>query len=184
MKSPRTSVSPLAPSPSVARGALALGLLTSGCGGGPALPVGGSGSVPDLTAKTFAGQNRCNPKNHERPFIIEWDATDQASFQSYAASDVVFVQYEGCELKPLDGCRDDSAKGQYGAYKPVEWTSGGLEVMDIHNEGELYARLPLGAADLSAKVQGGEKLHMEYYVSGTRTATRDKIFRDDLAANP
>lgn len=159
--------------------------LVAGCGGA-SMPagVGASGPPGGLAAKTFAGQNRCNPQNHERPFIIEWDATDQASFQSYAASDVVVVRYEGCDLKPLDGCRVDNAKGQYGAYKPVEWTSGGLETIDIHDEGELYARLPLGAADLSAKVEGGEKLHMEYYVSGTRTATRDKLYRGELAENP
>lgn len=153
---------------------------TLGCGGAPVLP-GGAGKLAD---KTFAGQNRCNPKNADRPFIIEWDATDQSSFQSYAANDVVFVHYEGCTLKPLDGCREDNAKGQFGSYKPVEWTSGGVETLDIHDESELYAKLPLGAATLSGKVQSGEKLHMEYYVSGTRTATRDKVFRSDLAKNP
>lgn len=161
-----------------------LALAATACGGS-SMPAGVGAPTPGgLAAKTFAGQNRCNPENHLRPFIIEWDATDQASFQSYAASDVVFVRYEGCDLKPLDGCRDDSAKGTFGSYKPVEWTSGGLETIDIHDEGELYARLPLGAADLSAKVEGGEKLHMEYYVSGTRTATRDTVYRGDLAANP
>jgi hypothetical protein len=148
--------------------------------GGPPSPED-SGSLGD---KTFAGQNRCNPKNHERPFIIEWDATDQASFQAAAASDVIFVKYEGCDLKVLDGCREDNAKGQYGAYKPIEWTSGGLEVIDIKDEGELYAKLPLGAATLGGKVSSGEKLHMEYYVSGNRSATRDKVFRSELAANP
>ena len=35
-----------------------------------------------LMEKTFAGNNKCNPKNHNRPFIIEWDATDMSSFES------------------------------------------------------------------------------------------------------
>ncbi len=137
-----------------------------------------------LGDKTFAGQNKCNPKNHDRPFIIEWDATDQSSFQSYTASDVVVVKYEGCEMKVLDGCREDNAKGKNGSYAPVQWTSGGVETIDIHDEGELYAKLPLGAATLSGKVESGEKLHMEYYVSGTRTATRDSVYRAELEKNP
>ena len=155
-------------------------VLVSACGGG--LPDG-KNPMGKLADKTFAGQNKCNPKNAERPFIIEWDATDQSSFQAFAANDVVFVHYEGCNLRVLDGCRDDSVKGSFGSYKPVEWTSGGVEVVDIHDESELYSKLPLGAATLSGRVQSGEKFHMEYYVSGTRTATRDKAFRNDLAKN-
>ncbi|MBS2019526.1 MAG: hypothetical protein JST00_42080 [Deltaproteobacteria bacterium] len=156
-------------------------LLVAACGGG--LPDG-KNPMGKLADRTFAGQNKCNPKNAERPFIIEWDATDQSSFQSFAANDVVYVHYEGCNLKVLDGCRDDSVKGSFGSYKPVEWTSGGVEVVDIHDENELYSKLPLGAATLSGRVQTGEKFHMEYYVSGTRTATRDRAYKGDLAKNP
>lgn len=156
-------------------------ILVAACGGG--LPDG-TNPMGKLADKTFAGQNKCNPKNAERPFIIEWDATDQSSFQAFAQNDVVFVHYEGCNLKVLDGCRDDSVKGSFGSYKPIEWTSGGVEVVDIHDETELYSKLPLGAATLSGRVQGGEKFHMEYYVSGTRNATRDRAYRGDLAKNP
>jgi hypothetical protein len=143
-----------------------------------------SASASKLADKTFAGQNKCNPKNADRPFIIDWDATDQSSFQQHAASDVVLVRYQGCELKVLEGCRNDSVKGSFGAYQPATLTSGGVESIDIHDENELFTKLPLGAATLGARVQTGEKFHMEYYVSGTRTATRDKIYKGDLAKNP
>jgi hypothetical protein len=49
------------------------------CGGGsipgtePSRATGQSG----LMGKTFAGQNACNAKAHERPFIIEWDRSAQ-----------------------------------------------------------------------------------------------------------
>jgi hypothetical protein len=155
---------------------LPLALLLAACGGSSQKGPNGGG----LMDKTFAGQNACNPQNHDRPFIINWDATDQSSFQAHAQSDVVFVHYEGCDLKVLDACRDDSMKGSIGAYKQVEWTSGGVESIDIHDKGELYAKLPLGAISLGGRVESGEKLHMEYYVSGTRTATRDKFYRSDL----
>jgi hypothetical protein len=129
---------------------------------------------------TFAGKNACNPDDHLRPFIIEWDATDMSSFEQHAANDIVFVHYEGCSLRVLDECRNESIRGQQGAYKPPEWTSGSLEVIDINNEAELYAKLPLGEATLGGRVQGGEKFHMEYYVAGTRTATRDAVYTSDL----
>jgi hypothetical protein len=133
---------------------------------------------------TFAGKNACNPDNHLRPFIIEWDATDSSSFEEFAASDLVVVRYEGCSLRVLDECRKEREHGLLGAYKPVEWTSGAIEVLEIENEAELYAKLPLGQATLGARVQGGEKFYMEYYVAGTAAATRDAVYRAELADLP
>jgi hypothetical protein len=157
------------------------------CGGGMSLP-GASGKRESgqskLMDQTFAGKNKCSPENHDRPFIVEWDATDMSSFESYAANDVVVVQYEGCNLKVLDRCRNDSVRGSLGAYKAVEWTSGSLEKIQISDEGELYAKLPLGVASLGGRVHAGEKFRMEYYVAGTRTASRDAVFMSDLAALP
>ncbi len=133
-----------------------------------------------LMSQTAAGQDTCDPKNHKRPFIIEWDATDMSSFEQHAANDVVFVRYEGCDLQVLDECRNESIRGEQGAYKPVEWTSGSLERIDIGSEAELYAKLPLAKVSLGARVAGGETFHMEYYVAGTRTATRDAVYSADL----
>lgn len=134
----------------------------------------------NLMADSFAGKNACNPENHLRPFIIEWDATDMSSFEQHAANDIVFVQYEGCSLRVLDECRNESIRGEQGAYKPTEWTSGSLETLDVNNSAELYAKLPLGQATLGGRVEGGEKFHMEYYVAGTRTASRDAVYKSDL----
>ena len=136
-----------------------------------------------LMDRTFAGANRCNAKNHDRPFVVEWDATDMSSFEARAASDVIVVHYEGCELQVLDGCANGSVRGELGAYGPVEWTGGSVEKIDIANEGELFAKLPLGAATLGGRAQAGEQFHMEYFVSGTRRATRDAVYRSDLDRN-
>ncbi|GAC1519691.1 MAG: hypothetical protein NVS3B10_21320 [Polyangiales bacterium] len=162
--------------------ALIAGAASPACGPGAGQSNGASTGHP-LYEKSFAGANKCNPKNADRPFIIDWDATDQSSFQAHTNSDIVFVEYKGCELRVLDGCRNDSVKGSFGSYKPVEFTSGGVETLDVHDEGELYAKLPLGAASLGGRVSSGEKFHMEYYVSGTRTATRDAVYRSDLKDN-
>lgn len=169
----------------LAVGMSAFGFLAVACGGAANGVAPGTKSVAEVQSsgmsQSFAGQNKCNPKNADRPFIIEWDATDMSSFESRAANDIIFVKYEGCELKVIDSCVEDSVKGSFGSYKPVEWTSGSLESLDINNQGDLYAKLPLGAASLGGRVDGGEKFHMEYFVSGTRTATRDTVYRGDLA---
>jgi len=160
--------------------------LAISCGGG-ALPATGESrpsGQSSLMGKTYAGQNACNPKSHEKPFIIEWDATDMSLFENRAATDVVFVKYEGCDLQVLDACANDSVRGQLGAYRPVEWTSGSVEHIDISDEGELYAKLPLGVATLGGRVHAGEKFLMDYFVSGVKTATRSGVYRGDLAQIP
>jgi hypothetical protein len=153
--------------------------------------VGGSGPLPGTKAagdvqaaglaQTAVGKHKCDPKSADRPFVIEWDATDMSSFESRAANDVVFVKYVGCDLQIVDGCSQDSERGSFGSYKAVEWTSGSVESLDINNDGDLYAKLPLGAASLEGRVEGGEKFHMEYFVSGTRSATRESIARGTIA---
>jgi hypothetical protein len=165
--------------------ALAAGALAAACGGGVLPGARGAGEVQAAgMAQTFAGKNRCNPKNAARPFVIEWDATDMSSFEARTANDVVFVRYEGCELQVVDACVNDAERGSFGSYKPVEWTSGSIEALDINDQGDLYAKLPLGAASLVGRVEGGEKFHMEYFVSGTRSATREAVYRGELAKKP
>jgi hypothetical protein len=137
-----------------------------------------------LVDNTVVGHNRCNPAEHDRPFVIEWDATDMSNFEAHAQRDVVLVRYEGCALKVLTGCRKDSVAGSLGTYRPVAWTSGSLEKVDIATENELYAKLPLGVATLGGRVRDGESLHMEYYVAGTRNATREGVYRGDLSELP
>jgi len=162
---------------------LSLGLVSCG----PKIPrstASRDSGQSGLMNESFAAQNACNPKNHLRPFIIEWDATDKSSFEAYAADDIVVVRYEGCDMTVLEECRNDSIRGSQGAYKPVEWTSGALEKLDITNQGELHAKLPLSSASLGGRISGGEKFHMEYYVAGTRNATRDAVYRADIASNP
>jgi hypothetical protein len=159
------------------------------CGSGGAAPLPAVSATRDsgqshMMDKTFAGQNKCSAKDHERPFVIEWDATDMSSFEARAAGDVVVVKYEGCHLEVLDHCSNDSIKGALGAYGAVEWTSGSVEKIDVANEAELYAKLPLGAASLGGRLEAGEQFHMEYYVTGTKKSTRADLYRPDLDAIP
>ncbi|MCA9598439.1 MAG: hypothetical protein KC776_34235 [Myxococcales bacterium] len=161
-----------------------LGLTACGAGQAPGTTPKRESGQSGLMGETFAGKNKCNPENHERPFVIEWDATDMSSFESLAQRDVVVVQYEGCKLRILDGCRDDAIPGAYSAYRPVSWTAGSLERVEIGSEADLYAKLPLGVGELSGRVAGGEKFRMEYFVAGTRNATRPGLYQGDIQKNP
>ncbi len=160
--------------------------VAAACGPGAAVPstAARESGQSKLMDQTFAGQNKCNPKVHERPFVIEWDATDTSSFQARTATDVVVVKYDGCNLTVLDSCNDDSVRGLLGSYKPIDWTTGAVEKVDIANAIDLHAKLPLGEALLGGRVQAGEKFHMEYFVSGTRSATRPLLYRAELAKLP
>jgi hypothetical protein len=155
--------------------------LVAACGGA-------SGRMPtsnaDLMAGTTVGKYRCEVgKENDRPFVVEWDSTDLANFESKTQRDLVFVKVDGCNLKVLD-CRDDGIEGLYGKYDAPKWTSGTVEGFDIKNEGELYAKLPLGAISLSGAVQAGNELHLKYFVSGTRPSLQNSVYRGDIQKNP
>jgi hypothetical protein len=138
-----------------------------------------------MLSKTAIAQ-KCEEaaKGHDRPFVIEWDATDLASFEALAHRDTVVVKYAGCDIQVLDRCSDAAAAGHFGAYGQPQFTSGTVQGFDIGNEGELYAKLPLGAASLFGKVSAGENLHLKYFVSGVATSSRDALYSNDLAKIP
>lgn len=152
-------------------------LAFSACSSAPPKASEPTGRLMDHTT---AGANRCTiTKSHTRPFVIEWDATDLASFEAKAAHDIVFVRYQGCNLTVLD-CADGSVRGRLGNYRPTEWTAGGIEGFEMTTEQDLYAQLPLGAATFVGRLQQGEALHLRYFVSGVTTANRDTEYRSEL----
>jgi hypothetical protein len=151
---------------------------------------GGAGTPPTMQGRAgmlsqTAVAQKCEEaaKGHERPFVVEWDATDLASFEAKAARDTIFVRYEGCKLVVLDRCSDGEVAGKLGAYGTPQFTSGTVQGFEMKNEGDLYAKLPLGAATLSGRVQAGEALSLKYFVSGVAQNTRDAIYTSDLKSH-
>ena len=157
--------------------------LAAACGGS-APPPTMQGRAGMLSQTAVAQKCEEAAKGHDRPFVVEWDATDLASFEALAHRDTVVVAYKGCEIQVLDRCADPAVSGKLGAYGAPQFTSGTVQGFDIGNEGELYAKLPLGAATLSGKVSAGESLHLKYFVSGVATTSRDALYSDDLAKLP
>jgi hypothetical protein len=162
---------------------LGLVVAASACGG-KLEPKGIGGRERMLSATAVAKKCEEAAKGHDRPFVVEWDATDLASFEAKAARDTVVVRYEGCELEILHQCSDAVAAGKLGAYGAPQFTSGTSQGFEIENEGELYAKLPLGAAKLAGRVSAGEALSLSYYVTGVATSSRAELYADELAAYP
>lgn len=156
---------------------------TVACGGG-GVPPTMAGRQGMLSQTAVAQKCEEAAKGHDRPFVVEWDATDLASFEAKAARDTIFVKYEGCKLVVLDRCSDGVVSGKLGSYGTPQFTTGTVQGFEIKNEGELYAKLPLGAANLSGRVQAGESLALKYFVSGVAQNTRDAIYTSDVKANP
>ncbi len=93
------------------------------------------------------------------PMIVEWSGTKRSDFQRRLEQGLVVVDYEGCSLHVLDGCR---APGRY-AY-------GGLtknaDTWNIGTKNELYARLPIGAASLAGDLEQSKGLSLDYALVG------------------
>ena len=167
---------------------LGLGAATLGCrslDGLDGVDGQSAGAGPNsMLDEVAVGRARCPDEDGEaRPFVVEWDATDLATFEAKASRDLVFVSYEGCELELLYGCSDNGVPGRYGAYASPIFTSGTVESFEMHNEAELWAKLPLGAASIGAEVSAGETLELQYYVSGTAMSTRNYVERAAIADN-
>lgn len=155
-----------------------LAATTAACGG--ATPPTMEGRDGMLSRTAVAQKCEEAAEGHDKPFLVEWDATDLASFEARAKQHTVFVKYTGCKLEVLYECKDETNATAFGTYGVPQPTSGTRQGFDIENEGDLYANLPLGAAKLGGKVSAGEKLHLEYFVSAVATASRDSIYRGEL----
>lgn len=123
------------------------------------------------------------PDGDSRLFVVEWDATDLASFEAEAEDDVVFVRLEDCQLRVLHGCKDGALRGRYGRYEPIQATSGTREGFAIKDQAELGAKLPLGAVTLGSQVSSERGLGLSYFVAGVRRSTRDDVYREEIVGN-
>jgi hypothetical protein len=129
---------------------LALAAALCGCGSTPA-PV-----VP----KDPTPLAKCNvTKSQASPLVTEWPASEKAHLESLLAERVVVVSYSGCEMRILDSCRVD---GSY-AFKR---TTLARDTVEIKNEDELYAKIPLGAASLQGELEASGRLAIHVTVAG------------------
>lgn len=97
--------------------------------------------------------------SHEQPLVTEWPASYKARLEAMLHEGAVAVEYSGCDLRIVDTCK---IPGSY-AWKR---TTLSTDMTDIHDDDDLYAKLPLGAATLSGQLKTSGSLHVQTTVSG------------------
>jgi len=134
---------------------VALGLAGALLACAPQLPTTGSTLPQALTPL-----GRCHvAASQTSPLVTEWPASEKANLEVLLRAGAVAVAYSGCSLRVLPQCH---VRGTY------RWqrTTPATDNLEINNEDELYARLPLGAASLEGELKRSGKLAVETTVSG------------------
>ncbi len=112
---------------------------------------------------------------HSEPLVTEWSASSKARLESLLNETVagtdsaaIAVQYTGCELRIIDGCRPQAS---------YDWsrTTISRDAIEIQDADELYAKLPLGAAGLEAALKRSGRLTVQTTVAGQIRVDRSKL---------
>lgn len=138
----------------------------------PGQTAEGLATAPSL--EDFTGQAKCGvKKSSDKPLVIEWPAAERAALEARATRGLVAVRYSGCEMEVLNTC---SAKGEYEYLGLTQKTEG----VRITNTDQLYAKLPIGAAGLEAKLERAGQLNVDMTIVGRRDATESSFNERDL----
>jgi hypothetical protein len=132
---------------------LSFGLLVMGCGGSADLPRAKAPGMPDADTRCSMAQK------NESPLVTEWSSAEKASLQARLRSGALAVEFTGCSMRPILGC---TVRGSY------RWqrTTLSSESIEIHNQDELFAKLPLGALALEGELKRSGRLAVRTAVSG------------------
>ncbi len=140
-------------------GFVLLPVLLSSCSG---LLPGSNVTAPQAAATSSdpTPLSKCRvAANASSPLVTEWPASEKAHLQGLAASQIVAVEYTGCELHIVDAC---TLPGHY-AWRHTTLATDQLE---IANADELYAKLPIGAVGLEGELARSGRLAVKTTVSG------------------
>lgn len=109
-------------------------------------------------------QSTCKvAKDPLNPLVVEWPGTAKVDLETVSRRGLVAVSYSGCVMKILSGCE---VKGGY----TLEQTTPARDRLEISDNNELYAKLPLGAASLKGELALGSSLELDYIAVGQRIA--------------
>lgn len=109
--------------------------------------------LPGASARCRVGSGRTDL------LVTEWPASEKANLEAMARSGAVAVEYSGCTMRVLTGCR---LIGTY-LWQRTTPASDELRIDDVD---ELYGKLPLGAESLEAELKRTGTLIVDTKVSG------------------
>ncbi|HSC87980.1 MAG TPA: hypothetical protein VLC09_11940 [Polyangiaceae bacterium] len=146
--------------PRTALGMAALGMIAPiaatalvACAPGHTLPRAHAPSLGD-------DELRCRDAAlQDAPLLTEWSAAEKANLEAQLASGAVAVEFSGCSMRLVRGCH---VRGSY------RWqrTTLSSDTLNIDNEDELFAKLPLGAVSLEGELSRAGQLNVETTVGG------------------
>jgi len=111
-----------------------------------------------------------------RPLIVEWPAADRATLEALAKQHVVLVHYEAGKMEVLENCL---SVGAY-AYVGTERKS---EQVVMRNADDVYANIPVHAAEFAGKVATSGALSVDMTMVGHYQAGRMHYWVDELGGD-
>ena len=129
-------------------------------GGVGCATLGGTEPPESALPETPGPGVRCKvAASHENPLVTEWSSAEKANLEARAASGAVAVEYSGCEMRVMAEC---PLRGAY-VWRRTTTTT---DFIQVENEDELYAKLPLGAPSLEGALARTGSLTIQTTVSG------------------
>ena len=130
-------------------------LLAAGCGGSS-----GSSGLRASAPEDPTPLTKCKiAASADDPLVTEWPASEKARLESLLGAQAVAVQYSGCELRIVEGC---NLPGKYAWQR----TTLATDTVEIGNEDELYAKLPLGAVSLEGELARSGRIAVRTTIGG------------------
>lgn len=106
------------------------------------------------------GQAKCTVQaSQTRPLVVEWPAADRASLEARLTRGLVAVRASGCEIEVLRQCTVPGTYSYLGLTRKNEQVT-------IRDTDDLYAKLPLGAVNLEAKLARSGRLDVKLALVG------------------
>ena len=115
---------------------------------------------PPPVAATTALQAQCQIGATQTSVLVtEWPVAEKSNLEAMLQRGAVAVEFSGCAMRVLPECQ---LPGGY-VWQP---TSAATDILEIQNQAELFAKLPLGALALSGELQQSGRLYVETTVAG------------------
>jgi hypothetical protein len=126
---------------------------------------------PDFSPK---GETKCGVmKSQAKPLIVEWPSSDRLELETKVREGIVAVRYVGCEMSVLGRCSVPAK------YKYIGGTRKQDE-LDIKDEDDLYANLPVGAASLQGRLERSGRLTVKMDLVGRYQSEKTEVRADEL----
>ena len=141
----------------------------SACGGGNL-----ASNLAVSPAFAPKGQTKCGvTKSQESPLIVEWPSSDRLELETRTRQGVAVVHYVGCEMQLLPRCHVPATYNYLGGNRKVD-------KVVMKDADDLYANLPVGAANFEGKLQRSGQLTVAMDLVGRYEASSSTVNADDL----